>query len=468
MATEGSCRITRKGQSYSACCRGGLPCRLQRPHPDDGEEDRISCLPDDLLLQVLARLRCARAAAHTGLLARRWRSLWTRLPELTFHSTAPDPLHAAVSLLDIRVDRRHNFPPARIPSLLVIRGDFDIPFAVELPCFHRTTSIRLTVFKFRFTLPPTGEFKALESLSFFSCDIGLADMLPRCPRLRKLRISNSHHPPPLDYSPLAVARGCIPIDSFSVSTFWPPSLKKLRLVARLGLEEELTLSYSAPIGEELSWQCACPSSIVGFGQIRRLSSLILSTPNPLGSRQLASDRNNTCLQPQRRPHVHVLSFCLGTHDIVGVAVRSIEQLLSQFLVANFAILELNIAARGHVYGAMVLHLLGFRTAIQRLNVKLNEEGEEACSVNCPCDQPTSWRSQSVSLTALKEVEIQGFKGEDHKIDLLKVIFRSATMLERQVSFGTQELYRNFTRNSSISQEKHRIQEKFRNLKGALP
>jgi hypothetical protein len=34
------------------------------------------------------------------------------------------------------------------------------------------------------------------------------------------------------------------------------------------------------------------------------------------------------------------------------------------------------------------------------------------------------------MTDLKEVEIQGFKGESQEIDLLKVIFRSAIMLER--------------------------------------
>jgi hypothetical protein len=34
------------------------------------------------------------------------------------------------------------------------------------------------------------------------------------------------------------------------------------------------------------------------------------------------------------------------------------------------------------------------------------------------------------MTDLKKVEIQGFKGEGHEIDLLKVILRSAVMLER--------------------------------------
>uniref|UniRef100_M8CE58 F-box domain-containing protein n=1 Tax=Aegilops tauschii TaxID=37682 RepID=M8CE58_AEGTA len=65
----------------------------------DGEADFISAVPTDLLLQVLVCLCCARAAARTSILSRRWRGLWTHLPELTFHDVAPDPLLAALSLL---------------------------------------------------------------------------------------------------------------------------------------------------------------------------------------------------------------------------------------------------------------------------------------------------------------------------------------------------------------------------------
>jgi len=57
--------------------------RLRRRADD---EDHISALPDDLLLHILARLGCARAAANTSLLSRRWRGLWRRVPALRFDS----------------------------------------------------------------------------------------------------------------------------------------------------------------------------------------------------------------------------------------------------------------------------------------------------------------------------------------------------------------------------------------------
>ncbi|CAN6168064.1 unnamed protein product [Urochloa humidicola] len=97
-----------------------------------GGVDRISGLLDDLLLHVLARLRCARAAAHASLLSRRWRGLWKHLPELTFREISPGALDAALaqvarhtelsslslSLLDIDVPPDHRLSPAAVSSLL--------------------------------------------------------------------------------------------------------------------------------------------------------------------------------------------------------------------------------------------------------------------------------------------------------------------------------------------------------------
>jgi hypothetical protein len=52
-----------------------------------------------------------------------------------------------------------------------------------------------------------------------------------------------------------------------------------------------------------------------------------------------------------------------------------------------------------------------------------------CPPSCPCHQPTNWRSQNITFINLKEIEAEGFSGEDHEVDLLKVITRSAIMLE---------------------------------------
>jgi hypothetical protein len=143
--------------------------------------DRISTLPDDVLLQVLARLGCARAAAHTSLLSRRWRGLWAFLPELTFHNMGPEPLRSALAQvarpagsLIIRFPDHHRLSSAGITELLraiaslalvvldadiwedvCARGDAD---AIELPRFERTTSITLL---FRPMVPATAMVAAV-------------------------------------------------------------------------------------------------------------------------------------------------------------------------------------------------------------------------------------------------------------------------------------------------------------------
>lgn len=64
--------------------RGGPRRRLEAGGEGVGEEDRISNLPEDLLLDVLSRLGCAREAVRTSVLGRQWRGLWRHLPDLRF------------------------------------------------------------------------------------------------------------------------------------------------------------------------------------------------------------------------------------------------------------------------------------------------------------------------------------------------------------------------------------------------
>nr|XP_034601171.1 F-box/LRR-repeat protein 25-like [Setaria viridis] len=184
MAAGVACDLCREDQLEMECCRGGLLPR-STGLPDlvpDGEEDRISALPDDMLLHILVRLGCARAAAHTGLLVRRWRGLWARLPKLTFHRISPDPLDAALamvarlapSLLDIHFFNHHMLEPARVSSLLRAAA----ALAPAEFVFYVSGGLPVTTW-FR-------GFPALESLHMENCHIDITDMLTRCPLLKKL------------------------------------------------------------------------------------------------------------------------------------------------------------------------------------------------------------------------------------------------------------------------------------------
>ncbi|KAM0832218.1 hypothetical protein ACQ4PT_065053 [Festuca glaucescens] len=172
--------------------------------PEDLGPDRISALPDDLLLLILARLRCVVTAARTGILSRRWRNLWTLLSALIFRNVKYSSLQpalaslvspAAVSLLEIHIpfirrrpepwERGHgsvvnvSLAAAGVTSLLRAAARLEpeeLVFAinskvtgshVDVPYFRRAASIVLksNTFSTPFHMPPGVEFAALDTLS---------------------------------------------------------------------------------------------------------------------------------------------------------------------------------------------------------------------------------------------------------------------------------------------------------------
>ncbi|XP_065870564.1 F-box/LRR-repeat protein 25-like, partial [Euphorbia lathyris] len=53
-----------------------------------GEEDRISALPDSLIQHILSFLPSTKQAIRTGILSKRWQNQWSRVPILIFDSTS--------------------------------------------------------------------------------------------------------------------------------------------------------------------------------------------------------------------------------------------------------------------------------------------------------------------------------------------------------------------------------------------
>ncbi|KAF7051353.1 hypothetical protein CFC21_059595 [Triticum aestivum] len=290
--------------------------------------DFISALPTDLLLQVLVRLGCARAAARTSILSRRWRGLWTRLPKLTFRDVTSGPLLAALSslgpsgvplsLLDIHIPepqikvhvdrgprwaggraRRQSYrlqplqPTNQVTMLLRAAGRlspaafrFSHPHELENPyvdvdlssCFHHATSIELDARFICFPHPRSG-FPALESLSLSGCVVILAVVVPLCPRLRVLRV------------PRAYLQGeVITVRSASLQEFFvendiagastrrvdieAPTLKQLTMLFRNS--GDLSVSVLAPDLEKVSWRCIYSGVRVGIG-LWGLSGVSLQT-----------------------------------------------------------------------------------------------------------------------------------------------------------------------------------------------
>ncbi|TVU39368.1 hypothetical protein EJB05_12782 [Eragrostis curvula] len=410
--------------------RSGRRLVSQRPPRSDGHGDgidRISGLPDDLLLGVLARLRCARAAAHTSLLSRRWRGLWRQLPELTFRKVAPDALLAALaqvartelSLLDIDVHEGHRFSPSGVAALLRIAARLapselrlivwglseDRETAVEVPRFHRTTSIKLCVWNLYLALPDYKQgsaFPVLERLSVEGCVVNVGALILQCPQLRVLEVCSC--------SGVGTLRvRSTTIENLDVQDVWlggvdivAPALKRFTLSSYSDCS--FSLSFSAPIVKNLYWSCGFDPSFHGISELWSMSGMHV----------------------ELKERVNLL--CLDIDAQESKKDANLMQKIAQF--PDFSAMKLYLATSGHAYGAMVFNLLGLCTAIKTLKIVMRQlQFRKPCPPFCPCDQPDNWRSEIISLDFLEEVEIEGFQGAVYEVDFFKHIFRCAPMLK---------------------------------------
>ncbi|XBI13675.1 hypothetical protein VPH35_140384 [Triticum aestivum] len=368
--------------------------RQQLGRPGGGGPDRISALPDDLLLLVLAGLHCTRAAARTGVLSRRWRGLWARLHQIVFRDVAFDSIEAAlgyfspaVSLLEIHVPastRRWStdmVDTASVNSLLraAARLESEEIFLDLSSALIGDSSV---------------VFPALETLYLGSCIDALDSLLSSCPRLHTLHLSGTVK---RTHSIYIVA----------------PLLKQLTM--SFTTSKISIIFVLAPMVKKVSWKCCYSYGIHAVFVIWSLQQVTLQTAERQG--QLPS------------LHIHASANSPAFIDEADNVAQEVEK----HMVAAFSVLELHLTTEGHAFGALVFHLLEMdriRTSIQRLKFVLRGTVEEGCPPNCKCEVPTNWRSETISLIALEEVEISGFEGMDHEFDLLKSIVRCAPLLQR--------------------------------------
>uniref|UniRef100_A0ACD5ZIW4 Uncharacterized protein n=1 Tax=Avena sativa TaxID=4498 RepID=A0ACD5ZIW4_AVESA len=437
--------------------------------PPQHAEDRISALPDDMLLVVLARLGCASAAARTAILSRRWGRLWTRLTKATFRDVQLGALEAALAslgpearLLDICPAGEDDVASDSVSSvlraaarLLPVELVFTLPQDIiralddgdqeqlQLPHFHRATSMELDT-PLYMALPPAGEFPALERLCISRWyGVDFAALILRCPRLRVLRArcfgnvpSIKIHSASLEELVLdkfVVVRRQLDDDGACHIDIVAPGLKQLT-VSFTARTLHYSVSISAPMLHNLSWHCWYSPKDFAVGAFWYVMRLWLTTTTkttetrpPAASLGVLANDNSLSMEI----YVH-RSPMMDAH---GNFAREIEKLP----VADFTILVLylKLMDQTHVFGPMVTHLLAtnqIRTSTRKLKVVLDrwsKQVNEACPRDCPCDDEPNklWRTKTISFPSLEEVEIEGFQGLDDDLDFLKRIFQCAPTLK---------------------------------------
>ncbi|KAL6647710.1 hypothetical protein ACP70R_015147 [Stipagrostis hirtigluma subsp. patula] len=294
---------------------GEVAAKRAKPSAGGGGdgEDRLSALPDDVLVLILVRLRSAAAAGRTSVLSRRWRRLWALLPELHFH-VAPELPHRLRAALEaheaplrfLLVGARGAAPDAvaawlpaaarRLSGFLMFvnleaadggggGGEVEAGESgfVELPCFEHATEIGLTLGFLGLAVPPAGVFARLTELSLKRIrfqgprELGDAVSSPRCPSLQRLRVHNARGLANLCiHSESLLHLNLRNLEGLQQLTVVAPALEELEL-SNCFAQNQPVADISTPQLSSLGWNDSYEPSSVQFGTMAQLQVLMASS-----------------------------------------------------------------------------------------------------------------------------------------------------------------------------------------------
>jgi hypothetical protein len=268
-------------------------------------EDRLSALPNEVLVLILLKLS-TRAAAQTSVLSRSWRRVWALLPTLSFDETAkPDWLRDALDGHEVPVRSLHvGAHGAAAGSLGVwlpaaarrVTGDLSLCSYVrvseeedgeappqrgvfELPCFDKATSVKLFLSFHGLAVPRAGVFARLADLHLYRVwlhgpgELGDAVSSPRCPCLLRLTVDDARGLADLTIrSDTLLEVELRNLRSLSQLTVAAPALKELTVVLCF-VKNRPVANISAPLLTNLDWGDEYDPSSVRLGKMEHLRSL---------------------------------------------------------------------------------------------------------------------------------------------------------------------------------------------------
>ncbi|CAN6170632.1 unnamed protein product [Urochloa humidicola] len=457
-----------------------------------GGEDRLSALPDDVLVQILGPLRTP-DAVRSSLVSRRWRRVWSLLPELRLPFLPAEPSRFRDALNGHQVRLRylkvwdfagaagadpeslaiwlpaaasrvsgqftlviHEIPP--VPAPVVEEDDASTDdetlaaaaqghgdgFVVDLPCFEDATGIWLRLGHIGLAIPPAASvFARLASLRleciWFQEPDELGDAIAsRCPCLQHFKLSRIQGLDTLTVH----SQTLVKIELEELHGVWEltvdaPELKELslRVVRYCNLDDPVAIIW-APRLESLEWKySAGDTASVDFGEMPHLRSLGTLAFFVYGQHGLVYNRTTVQFLQHFRA-VETLKLLLVCLPMINIFQYLMEEMNA---LPDLAILHLMVDSNGHAFGAGAFHVLQMCTGIRKLVLELEGfsdlEEPTSCQTGCICEQQTNWQTEEFLFAHLQEVEIRNFRGSDHEDSFVKRLFESVTaMTKLKVTF----------------------------------
>ncbi|WVZ66291.1 hypothetical protein U9M48_015534 [Paspalum notatum var. saurae] len=436
--------------------RRHMEMESSRPGPA-ADLDRISGLPDELLVTILAGLRSAAAAARTSVLSHRWRRVWTKIPDLIFlDDSTPDTVDAAIAAYTAPVMERFavgledlsrpvdaaraaawlRFAASRAPREVhvllpckeppTLPEEEEVEEELEVPVLESTLWLDASfVYDFRLRLPAAGagSFAELRILSISFGRVSGADLsrvvTAQCPCLRVLELA------------LLDVDGDISIRS--------DTLGRLALRA-VGHENRLDVvapnlewlqvhgcnyvdaRISAPILTEVEWDDGYDPARHRFidtgRRLHRLAVTQWTQMPPLLERFDVADELSLHLTIPPLP---------GAYSIFLENTRKLPQ---------SKVLTVGLKVMAHSIGSSLLHLLRKCGGITKLKIEFIHVDAPIVSLckqfGCSCIQLEMLRTDNVTLDSLEELEFHSFTGSDEDIDLVKLLLMCKKTLEKMV------------------------------------
>ncbi|KAJ1277722.1 hypothetical protein BS78_04G025600 [Paspalum vaginatum] len=392
---------------------GGIAANRAKPSSSDAaaiasDEDRLSAFPDDVLVLILLGLGTTAEAVQTSVLSRRWRRVWTLLPELRFHQVpddgrrirealvAPD---APLPLRRISVTAEDSGPDslqAWLPEVtrrlsgnlfyqnMALREDVDEDEAIQLPCFENATGVELTLGFLGLALPFAGTFTRLANLGLYRVRLHGPWLTVVAPALKELKLFccfDMCRPVAIISTPQLVLLDWS--DSYDLRSV---QLGKLGQLLRLRTDVFLVHGQHNLLHDR------------GLLKLLQQFQFIHDLHIPLGYHH----RRATCgLDRVVLVTVIVLkNTCANLHSFCSAHIRRISKIL---MVRSITL----VTCQGHTFGPSLIHVLKLYTGIRRLSLVLfTSKGlESGCQSGCNCDQPTNWKAKGLLLNHLKLVDI---------------------------------------------------------------